>query len=222
MELIFGKEAFGIFAQNNKLYFYEDERDYVYFEYDFTKRKPIEQEEYMLLRYGTAYHQILQHFGLEITLDLLWDKLNDGSIITHFYQDSLVYKFDKYGKILWKTESLGFDTIYGIAIQGNSIWCAYPTNHTIKRYSLETFTEEVTIGDREPWSFKAEIFDHPEDVFVLGNEMYVSDMGNRRVCKIDLTTYDIQDYLRVDEPIWSYRVMNNQEFVRLDSGLYLL
>lgn len=222
MERILGKEVRGIFTKNNKLYFYEHQRNYVYFEYDFNNRKPIEQEEYIRLRYGAAYKQILQIYGLKIALDLSWAKLYDGSLITHFYQDSLVYKFDKHGNILWETDCLGFDTIYGISIQGKSIWCAYPTNHTIKRYSLDTFTEEVTIGDREPYSFKAEIFDHPEDVFVHGNAIYVSDMGNRRVCKIDLTTYEIQDYLSVDEPVWSFWVMNNEEFVQLDSGIYRL
>ncbi len=224
MKQIIGLEAHGIFTNKNKLYFYEEKNsEQKFFEYDFVTRKQIGLDEYLLLRFGIAYPKILEKYGLQISLNLLSVKLKDGAVITHFFQGSSFYKFDKDGEILWETEELSnFDTVYGITIEGNSIWCAFPTNHTIKRYSLETFKEEITIGDKEPWSFKAEIFDHPEDVLINDNILYVTDMGNRRICKVNLTTFEIQDHKNFEEPVFGFWICEDKELAWLESGLYLV
>ena len=221
MELILAKEANGIFASKGKLYFYD--KVHRFFEYDFNTKNEIDPEEYFKLRFGSAYRAVLKHYGLSTSLSLLSGILEDGSVITHFFQNSWFYKFNNEGKMVWKTEKIGnFDTVYAIAIERNSIWCAFPTNHTIKRYSLETFEEEVSIGDEEPWSFKAEVFDHPEDVYINRDTLYVSDMGNKRVCKVDLKTYEVTEYLKFNEHVWGYMVCGGRELVFLDSGVYVL
>ncbi|AZB42036.1 hypothetical protein CEF21_06870 [Bacillus sp. FJAT-42376] len=217
MKQILRNTVLGVFTQNNHLYFCENQK---FFVHDFSVQKQISEDEYWTACYGTAYPKILQQFGVGKALDASWAKLDDGSVLIHYYQDDDIYRFNKNGEIMMKTD-LGFDTIYSLAIQGGSFWCAYPTNHTIKRYSLETFAEEASIGDQEPWSFKAEIFDHPEHVFVKGNHLFVSDMGNRRVCRVDLSSFEVEDYLKADEPVWGYMAGDDQEVVHLESGYYL-
>jgi hypothetical protein len=224
MELILGNEANGIFTRDGMLFFYEEYMEkYHFYEHDFTNKKEISLEKYFSFRFGPANMKVIEQYGLLNSLNLLSETLKDGTLITHFYQDSFFYKFNQQGEILWKTDLIGsFDTVYSIAIEGNSIWCAFPTNHTIKRYSLKTFKEEITIGDKEPWSYSAEIFNHPEDLFISGDLLYVADMGNERICKVDLKTFNIQEYKKLDEPVWSYMVVNNNELVLLDSGLYYI
>lgn len=223
MEKLLNEKVSGIFAESDAIYFCKKLlNDYQFFKHDLKKVKKIHQDTYLNCRFGPAYKKIAAHYGLDCCIDLSAAKCKDGSIITNYYQDSFVYSFDNKGNILWKKEDMFFDTIYSLAVKEYSLWCAYPTNHTIICYSLETFQEVKSIGGGEPLGGQAEMFNLPEDIFINGNTMYVSDMGNHRVCQIDLTTDNIQTYHTFDEPVWGYWQMNEQEFVLLNSGLYRL
>ena len=61
------------------------------------------------------------------------------------------------------------DAVYDIAVYGDSIWCAYPTSHTVKRFSLEDGSLEVSISDGEIGMDRGSLFCYPESLTRLGN-----------------------------------------------------
>jgi hypothetical protein len=62
----------------------------------------------------------------------------------------------------------------------------------------------------------------PEDAIVYDDKLYVCDMGNRRICIVDLNTNEVKEYLKFGEPTWEYFQINGKEIIRLQSGIYIL
>ena len=87
----------------------------------------------------------------------------------------------------------------------------------IKKFSLNTFKEEISIGQLEKGPFEL-----PEFTIVYEDKLYVCDMGNYRICIIDLKTNEVREYLRFNEPTWEYFQIDGKEIVRLESGIYIL
>lgn len=229
MQKILEKSACRLYGRNQYLYFFHrhyhpsiGEENFNFFRYDFKKRIKIDSETYLLSIFGKAARGIVSVYGDRTALDISWGRLSDGSIITNYYQERVFYRFDPEGHVVWKTDKLwDLNTVYSIAIQENSIWCAIPTCHTIKRYSLDTFKEEISIGDND-YSDRKGKFDYPEDVFYKDGRLYVSDMGNKRVCVVHPGTGEVGDLMNFDESVWAFRIFDGRAYVRLDSGYYMV
>jgi len=114
------------------------------------------------------------------------------------------------------------DTVYDIAVYGNSIWCAYPASHSVKRFSLEDGSLEVSISDGEIGMDRGSLFCYPESLTLLENMLYVSDMGNERVCRINLDTLEVETYLELDGSVFYYERVGDEEFVQISNELYLV
>lgn len=144
-------------------------------------------------------------------------KLEDGSIIVTEFKDSYIHRFDKNGKLMW-IDSVGENgNIYSLAYQNNYLWCVYPNSNELKKFSLDSFREEHQSG-----SLTNGIFNYPEFAIVYGEMLYVCDMGNCRICDIDLDSYEVSEYLKFNEPTWEYFRIYGKEVVRLESGIYIL
>jgi len=113
------------------------------------------------------------------------------------------------------------DAVYDIAVYGDSIWCAYPTSHTVKRFSLEDGSLEVSVSDGGIGMDRGSLFCYPESLTLLENMLYVSDMGNERVCRINLDTLEVETYLEPDGPVFQYERVGEVEFVLVGTELYL-
>lgn len=180
----------------------------------------IMEEEYFKAFYGELYEPMLVRFGDRST-SRCWDQ--EGSLYVCYYQESVVYKFDRSGSLLRKYEEMGqIDTVYDIAVYGNSIWCAYPTSHTVKRFSLEDGSLEVSISDGEIGMDRRSLFCYPESLTLLENMLYVSDMGNEKVCRINLDTLEVETYLELDGAVFQYERVGDEEFVQISNDLYLV
>jgi hypothetical protein len=55
-------------------------------------------------------------------------------------------------------------TSYDISLHENSIWCAYPTSHTVKRFSLQDGKEELIISEGSMGDDRGTIFCYPESI----------------------------------------------------------
>jgi hypothetical protein len=215
--------VYDLFTDDNFLYFEvpkESEEDTQYMRYNEFNFEVIKKEEYFKARYGKDYEKIMDYFKDKNTSRITG---KDGSMFVCFYQESIIYKFDKNGSLIRRYDQMQeIDTVYDIALQDNSIWCAYPTSHTVKRFSLENGEEELSVSEGSMRDNRGTIFSYPESILVQGNVMYVSDMGNKRICKVDLISLDVESYIEFSEPVLGYERLRNMEFVLLDSGLYLL
>lgn len=182
--------------------------------------EPVTHDEFFKARYGEHYERIMTCFpdwSTSRSID------NDGAVYVCYYQESIIYKFDNKGSLVRKYEEMGkVNTIYDIAVYGNSIWCAYPTSHTIKRFSLEDGSLEVSISEGDIIMDSGTIFSFPESLTLYGNMLYVSDMGNSRVCRVDLDTLAVETQLQVEVPVFGYERLGDEEFVLVGSKLYLV
>ncbi|SFN97194.1 hypothetical protein [Proteiniclasticum ruminis] len=220
MKLI-SESVAGIFSSNKELY-YAASDDYGNREYRRYRGEieEITEEEYFKAFNGDLYEPMVDRFGDRST-SRCWDQ--DGSLYVCYYQESVIYKFDRSGSLMRKYEEMGqVDTIYDIAVYGNSIWCAYPTSHTVKRFSLDDGSLEVSISDGEIGMDRGSLFCYPESLTLLGNMLYVSDRGNERVCRINLDTLEVETYLELDGPVFQYECVGDEEFVQISNELYLV
>lgn len=222
MKLV-SKSVINSFTDEEYLYFHTKDNIHTgYYRYNKSRIDNITKEEYSIYQYGINYNDIINHFGNRPIQRSIG---NDGSLYLCFFQESKIYKFNKNGSLIRIYEAMGcYDTIYDIVVENNSIWCAYPTSHTIKRFSLETEELEVVVSEGSCGDDNGTIFCYPESIVKYKNNLYVADMGNKRVCKINLDSYEVEEYLKFDLPIFGYERTKDMEFVWLDSSkdVYLI
>jgi hypothetical protein len=212
-----------MFNDDEFLYFQElDERgnNVNYIRYGKSGRENIQKEDYFRARYGPYYKKIMAYFDNHPTSTTTH---SDGSVFVCFYQESIIYRFDRNGILIRKYSEMGdIDTIYDVAIQKNSIWCAYPTSHTIKRFSIENGKEEMTVSEGRIGDDRGTVFCFPESISIYNYQLFVSDMGNQRICKVDLGTLEVDVHVQLSELVFGYGRAEEMEFAMLDTGLYLL
>jgi hypothetical protein len=80
---------------------------------------------------------------------------------------------------------------YGVAVSGNYLYVADKNNHRIRRIDLTTNATSLVAGGSAGYAegvgSNAQ-FQWPYGVAVSGNYLYVADLGNNRIRRIDLTT----------------------------------
>lgn len=212
--------AFSIYCTEDLIFFIrrnpENHHDEFY-KTDLTSLIRIELEEYAINKFGNSWKTIHSVYTNCI-------KLSDGQFITCHFEASIIYLHDQNGKKIKEFNigrlDNGFDTIYSIALDNNKrLWLTQPTSHYVGQFSLETEEELFSIGgDLEI----AEPFDHPEEVIIYDGFVYICDMGNNRICRMDIANKEIMEYMKFEEPTWEYRQFKGQEIVHLQSGLYVV
>lgn len=210
-----------LFSERRYLYFAtSDSRDSMKYMKYRVVIEAITHDEFYKAYYGEHYERIMVYFQE-------WSSSRsisqDGSIYVCYYQDSIIYKFDSEGSLVRKYEEMGqVNTIYDIVVYGDSIWCAYPTSHTVKKFSLGDGSLEASISEGDIGMDSGTIFSYPESLTLQGNILYVSDTGNRRVCRVDLDTLVVDTHLKVDGAVYHYERLGDEEFVLVNSELYLI
>lgn len=66
------------------------------------------------------------------------------------------------------------------------------------------------------------LFCYPENFTRLGNMLYVSDMGNEKVWRINLGTLEVETHLELDGPVFQYERIGDEEFVLVSNKVYLV
>ena len=76
--------------------------------------------------------------------------------------------------------------------------------------------EELRIGgNKSP-------FDKPCNMFLEGECAMVSNRGSNKLMTVNLNTYEVFEYETFEEPLYQYINVNENRFVVLESGLYLI
>lgn len=109
------------------------------------------------------------------------------------------------------------NAVSSVAVDANSIWCAFKDSGIIIRYNARTMRDELRLGGgRTP------IISAPKGIFIEDGIMKVCDTIQNKIFEIDLNSYSMKVYKEFDEPVHQYIKIRSYEFVLLDSGLYML
>jgi len=203
MELII-KGCYGIFVRENSIYFSNGK---IFYKYDFTKIIEISKEEYIIQKYGKENQYWKRPFDEIVKL-----KNEDCEMRLHHSNGQIQ-------KLIEKINSPYGCGIYGMSIDKNeNLWIAVPVEHYLGKFNIETEEAIFSISGK---NLEPTIFDHPEHVKIIDGFAYVSDMGNRRVVKINIENNEITDYKKVREPIYYFNQINGKNIYQLQSGIYI-
>lgn len=103
-----------------------------------------------------------------------------------------------------------------VALYKSSIWASFSDGNVLIRFNLSTMRAELRIGGQ------TSPFDHPQDIFIDGEWAYVCNSGTKKIVKINLESYAVEDLYNFEEEVYSYVKSGNYEFVVLKSGLYVI
>ncbi len=218
MKLI-SKKGFDFFCSGDFMFFIDrDEKNNdKFFKTDLDIFSEIGKDEYTNIKFGKAWRTLESAYTECI-------QLNNGEYLTCIFHDSTIIRHDIDGNKIKEYNighfQTGFDITYSIALDKNgNLWIAQPTSHYIGQFSLDTQEELFRIGgDFE----NPDTFDHPEQVRTFGDFVFVCDMGNKLIWKLNINTKALKEYKKFDEPTWEYGQFKSKEIVKLSSGLYEL
>jgi len=216
MKLI-SKTGFHFFCSGNFMFFIDrDKKDQdIFFKTNLNAFAEISKDEYMRNKFGetcktieSAYTECIHLANGEYLTCIV-----PGSTIIHYSNNGK--KIKEYGIGHFET---GFDLTYSISLDKNGkLWIAQPMSHYVGQFELDTENELFRIGgDYE----NPDTFDYPEQVRAFGDFVYVCDMGNSRICKINIDTKELTAYKKYEEPVWEFGQFRKKEIVKLASGIY--
>ncbi|WP_281635789.1 hypothetical protein [Flavobacterium marginilacus] len=151
-------------------------------------------------------------------------KSNNGEIYFCTFQEGIIYGFDNFGNSIlnWDIEVGEGHPIYDIKFQEpDFLWLAFPTGQTVTQVSLTDKQEVFKIGEYS-WEDNYEPLSYPESVFVDENNLYIPNMGNKKLFKLDLKTKEINLTATFEEKIWQYGKTEIGTFIVTDTGIYEL
>lgn len=144
-----------------------------------------------------------------------------GQVAVCNYEEGIVRIFGSDGKICSSFDPVEYNVpypVYSLAWEGDNIWCASPSSHTLSLFSASGKLL-TTIG--KPFSEDG-ILASPEHVFFYDGVLYVCDTNNQTV--MSLRNGVLNKHLDFDEPVWEWVFVSKlqKQCVVLDSGIYLI
>lgn len=208
MELkLIESNTYGLFGSKWAIFYRSWENRYT--KSSFLVKNIISREEYLKAKFGDNYVKILPLLEDENETCI---KLKDWYILCCGFRNFFFQWFDSNGNLVKKREDIGSDSIYGFDVDDiGNIWYVMPTVNAVVQFSLKENRE----------LYHSHEFNYPEDIKIYDNIAYISDMGSRRILTFDIKTYKLEEYMQFEEPVWEYLRVENREYVRLDSGLYI-
>lgn len=212
-----------LIRDNDRLLFVEwTGNDKNFFSYDNASGiKGISDNEYCKVIGGEHYEQIQKELKSPIHDYASTVGINGDRYFCN-YQNGIIHGFDKNGrkKFEWRPKIGVGHPIYDIRFQPpNSMWLTFPTGQTVTKVSLTTKEEEYRIGD---YTYD-EIYDplsYPESLYITEKHLYIPNMGNNKLFRLDLTTNELELINTFEDRLWEYIEVGNETFVHLDKGLY--
>ncbi len=210
-------------SDNNRLLFIEwTDRDKIFFAFNNDKGlQKIQEKEFCSAIGGYQFEKIQNQLGRPIH-DFSSTVGPNGDRYFCFYQTDVIYGFDKDGnkKFEWTPEIGQGHCIYDIKFQSpNSMWLAFPTGQTVTKVSLDTKEEEYQIGEYT-YDHIYEPLSYPESLFITDRHLFIPNMGNNKLYRLDLTTYKLDLIETFPDRLWEYIQIGEDEYVHLDKGVY--
>jgi len=183
--------------------------------------RQVDLDYFALSTIGETYKEIEKNLPAPIFY-YQQTKGQNGEIYLCTYQEDIIYGFDKLGKKIyeWQPEIGVGHPIYDIKFQAsNCLWLAFPTGQTVAQVSLTDKIEIYRIGDYS-WDDISDPLSYPESIFIKDNFLYIPNMGNCKLFKMDLDTKAIEHLATFEEKIWQYEETDIGTFVVTDTGIY--
>jgi hypothetical protein len=156
--------------------------------------------------------------------DLLCDLLPNGPqayslavgadrLFVFSYQMSTLKEYTFDGDLIRQREHFfGSHATYEAVLDPEGkLWYLDPAFDQVGAYDVETGEEVFTLG-----TFDAEPLSTPESLYLDNSQLFVADMGNCRVCRIDTISYEVElDWLCLPQPypLWEYVRAGENEYI---------
>ncbi len=222
MENLFAGKVYEILPLTNGIIFsYRkdelEEGDYVEYKmisFDNRRISNVAKNIYLLTKFGTDAKDIKNLCQNYISVKTL---ILPGGKVFLLEPDGRAMLTDSDATVIW-TGDLTYKSSRpaDIALQGNGLWVVYPERNVLLKYNLSTMREELRIGGAKT------PFSHPVDLFMKGDEVIVCNEASRKLVKINLMDYTLQELESFDEAVKQYIEVAGNRFVILESGLYIL
>ncbi len=188
-----------------------------YFQYDLQSKTTEEISVEILCEYLFGSHS----FKLQTLLGYS-NSIKGEIIYSSFYQNFDLFIYDNEGNLLLKKKDFfeGF-TPYEIQVdeKRNDIWVATGSGHVVFCKNIES--EEITFQLGVPYETNKAL-SFPEGIRIYEDTLYIAEMGNKKISKLNMDNKLLSDYFKFDEPVWSFQKNEFAEIVLLDSGIYEL
>ncbi len=165
-------------------------------------------------KYGTNYQEIIKKSEHYITDKIL--HLQNGRMLIYSKNGTLKL-LEANTEIIWQG-NLSYRNFNAsdFILYKNSLWTCFSDCDVLLRYSLATMREELRIGG------KKSPFSKPKSLFLENDEAYVCNAGSKKIIKVNLDNYTVNEYFEFQEEVTQYLKSDIYEFVILESGLYML
>ena len=175
----------------------------------------VTKSAYLLTKFGPAFTPIAKQLGDYVSCDAA--KLWNGHTFI-IYSTGEMGIFDENGALV-RTGDLKYNDAPArdVAVDNNYIWSAVPAKNLIVKYSLLQDRVVMRIGGDT-----ANTFINPVSVEEYDGYLYVCCKDGRKIRRVRLSDFTVDEYKEFDEPVFKYLRVGANEFVVLESGVYML
>lgn len=195
-----------------------------FFAFDNSKIVRQVNEEYFAYAIVGENYKRIEQFLPEKIHNYRITKSNNGDFYFCTYQEGTIYGFDNSGNLIlnWNIEIGEGHPIYDIKFQEpDFVWLAFPTGQTVSQVNLSNKQEVFKIGEYS-WDDNCELLSYPESIFIKNNKLFIPNMGNKKLFKVDLLTKNIDLVMTFEEKVWQYEETGIGTFIVTDTGIYEL
>ncbi|MCH5198990.1 MAG: hypothetical protein J1E34_08800 [Oscillospiraceae bacterium] len=175
----------------------------------------VTKNAYLLTKFGPSYAPISQQLGDYVSCDSA--KLWNGNTFI-IYSTGEMGIFDEEGKLLHTGDLLYNESpARDVAVDNNYIWSVVPSKNLLVKYSVLQNRVVMRIGGDNSGTFA-----NPVSVSVYDGYLYVCCKDARKIKRVRLSDFSVDEYKEFDEPVFKYLRVSKNEFVVLESGVYML
>ena len=188
-----------------------------FFGYDIKRMQnsPVTKSVYLLNKFGPEYKKIAEQLGDYVSCDA--DILPTKHTIV-VYDSGETGIFSPEGDMVWSSDlTYQGSEISGVVVDGMQIWSVVPEKNCVVSYSISHKKFSMRIGSADSTSFQ-----QPVSISKYDDDLFICNLGSRKVRKISLKDYSVSDFRIFDEPVYKYLRSCDREIVVLESGVYVL
>lgn len=188
-----------------------------FYSFDISTNKiaTVTKNAYLLTKFGASFEPIAKQLGDYVSCDTA--KLWNGQTFI-IYSSGEMGVFDDRGQLL-RTGDLTYRDAPArdVAIDNNYIWSVVPSKNLIIKYSLLQNRVVMRIGGDNSTTFS-----NPVAIEEYDGYLYVCNQDSCKIKRVKLSDYSVDEYKEFDEPVYKYLRVGTNEFVILQSGVYML
>ena len=172
----------------------------------------IAKNVYFITKFGSNYRPAVQLCDNFITAKAI--NLPSGKLFL-CEKSGNCFLLDGDGIVVWNGVILYRENAPSdFALYNNCVWASFDKDNVLIRFNISSMREELRIGG------KSSPFSAPKGLFIEGNTAIVSNSGSNSLTKVNLDTYEVNEYYKFDRTVKDYIKVGTYEFVLLEDGIY--